>query len=54
MEIFRFPRRAALIQGAVAAAGDIVQDVHIRKVERQDGQLWNIEIDKTKAVKDGA
>ena len=31
---------------------DIVQDVYIRKVERVDGELWNIEFDKYPAVKD--
>ena len=31
---------------------DIVQDVYIRKVERKDGQLWNIEFDKLPNVKD--
>lgn len=31
---------------------DIVQDVYIRKVERRDGQLWNIEFDVQRAVKD--
>jgi branched-chain amino acid transport system substrate-binding protein len=28
------------------------QDVHTRKVERKDGQLWNVEFDVQKAVKD--
>lgn len=31
---------------------DIVQDIYIRKVERKDGQLWNIEFDKIPNVKD--
>ena len=31
---------------------DIVQDVYIRRVERVDGELWNIEFDKYPAVKD--
>jgi branched-chain amino acid transport system substrate-binding protein len=29
-----------------------VQDIYIRKVERKDGQLWNVEFDVQKAVKD--
>jgi branched-chain amino acid transport system substrate-binding protein len=33
-----------------AQSRDIVQDVYIRKVERRNGQLWNIEIDSVKAV----
>lgn len=35
-----------------AQTRDIVQDIYIRKVERRNGQLYNIEIDKIKAVKD--
>jgi branched-chain amino acid transport system substrate-binding protein len=31
---------------------DIVQDVYIRRVERRNGQLYNIEFDKYPAVKD--
>jgi branched-chain amino acid transport system substrate-binding protein len=31
---------------------DIVQDIYIRKVERRNGQLYNIEFDKYPAVKD--
>jgi len=31
---------------------DIVQDMYIRKVERVDGQLWNVEFETFKAVKD--
>jgi branched-chain amino acid transport system substrate-binding protein len=31
---------------------DIVQDVYIRKVQRVDGKLYNVEIDVIKAVKD--
>jgi branched-chain amino acid transport system substrate-binding protein len=33
---------------------DIVQDVYIRRVERVDGELWNIEFDRYPAVKDPA
>ena len=35
-----------------AQTRDIVQDVYIRRVERRNGQLYNIEIDKIRAVKD--
>jgi branched-chain amino acid transport system substrate-binding protein len=35
-----------------AQTRDIVQDIYIRKVERKDGQLWNVEFDVLKAVKD--
>jgi len=31
---------------------DIIQDIYIRKVERRDGQLYNVEFDKYPAVKD--
>jgi branched-chain amino acid transport system substrate-binding protein len=31
---------------------DIVQDVYIRRVERKDGELYNVEFDTFKAVKD--
>jgi len=31
---------------------DIVQDVYIRKVEKRDGQLYNVEFETIKAVKD--
>jgi branched-chain amino acid transport system substrate-binding protein len=31
---------------------DIVQDVYIRRVERVDGELYNVEFDKYQAVKD--
>src|SRR5438445_3788802 len=31
---------------------DIVQNIYIRKVERKDGQLWNIEFQTFEAVKD--
>lgn len=34
------------------ATRDIVQDVYIRKVERKDGELYNIEFDVVKDVKD--
>ena len=33
---------------------DIVQDVYIRRVERVNGELYNVEFDKYEAVKDPA
>ena len=35
-----------------AETRDIVQDIYIRKVERVDGELFNVEFDAVKAVKD--
>ena len=35
-----------------AQTRDIVQDIYIRKVERVNGQLYNVEFDTLKAVKD--
>jgi branched-chain amino acid transport system substrate-binding protein len=34
------------------ATRDVIQDVYIRKVERRDGELYNIEFDVVKQVKD--
>jgi branched-chain amino acid transport system substrate-binding protein len=48
-QIFESPRGSILID---AQTRDIVQDVYIRKVERVDGQLFNVEFDVQKAVKD--
>jgi len=48
-QIFESPRGPVLIDGQTR---DIVQDVYIRKVEKKDGQLWNVEFDVQKAVKD--
>jgi branched-chain amino acid transport system substrate-binding protein len=31
---------------------DVIQDVYIRKVEKKDGELYNIEFDVVKQVKD--
>jgi branched-chain amino acid transport system substrate-binding protein len=31
---------------------DLIQDVYIRRVERVDGELYNVEFDKYEAVKD--
>ena len=35
-----------------AQTRDVVQDVYIRKVERVNGQLFNVEFDTIKSVKD--
>lgn len=48
---FESPRGPVLID---ADSRDIVQDVYIRKVERRDGELYNVEFDVLKAVKDPA
>src|SRR5678816_1474321 len=48
-QIFESPRGQILID---AQTRDIVQDIYIRKVERQNGQLYNVEFDVQKAVKD--
>ena len=50
-QIFESPRGPILID---AQTRDIVQDVYIRKVEKQNGQLYNVEFDVQKAVKDPA
>jgi len=36
------------------ATREMVQDIYIRRTERRDGQLWNIEFDKIQGVKDAA
>jgi branched-chain amino acid transport system substrate-binding protein len=48
-QIFESPRGPILID---AQTRDIVQDIYIRKVEKVDGQLYNVEFDVQKAVKD--
>ena len=48
-QVFESPRGQILID---AQTRDIVQDVYIRKVERVGGQLYNVEFDAQKAVKD--
>jgi branched-chain amino acid transport system substrate-binding protein len=48
-QIFESPRGQVLID---AQTRDIVQDMYIRKVERRDGQLWNIEFDAVREMKD--
>jgi branched-chain amino acid transport system substrate-binding protein len=46
---FESPRGPVLID---AQTRDITQNIYLRKVERKDGQLWNIEFDVIKDVKD--
>ena len=48
-QIFESPRGKVYID---AQTRDIVQDMYIRKVERKDGQLWNVEFDAVKEMKD--
>ena len=48
-QIFESPRGQVLID---AQTRDIVQDVYIRKVERVDGKLYNVEFDVQKFVRD--
>jgi len=43
--IFESPRGQVLID---AQTRDIVQDIYIRKVERVNAQLWNVEFDPRK------
>ncbi|WP_234194735.1 ABC transporter substrate-binding protein [Pseudacidovorax sp. NFM-22] len=50
-QIFESPRGQVLID---AQTRDIVQDVYLRKVEKKDGSLYNVEFDVIKAVKDPA
>ena len=47
--IFESPRGQILID---AQTRDVVRDVYIRKVEKQNCQLYNVEFDVQKAVKD--
>ena len=48
-QLFESPRGQILID---AQTRDIVQDIYIRKVEKKDGQLFNMEFDVQKGVKD--
>jgi len=48
-QIFESPRGPVLIDGQTR---DVVQDIYIRKVERVNGQLFNVEFDTLKQVKD--
>jgi branched-chain amino acid transport system substrate-binding protein len=47
--IWESPRGPVYID---AQTRDIVLDMYIRKVEKRDGQLWNVEFDAIKALKD--
>lgn len=48
-QMLESPRGPILID---AQTRDIVQDMYIRKVEKKDGQLWNVEFDAIKQMKD--
>jgi branched-chain amino acid transport system substrate-binding protein len=48
-QVFESPRGPVMID---AQTRDIVQDVYIRKVEKVNGQLYNVEFETQKAVKD--
>lgn len=48
-QTFESPRGPVLIN---AQTRDIVQDVYIRRVERRNGELFNVEFDVLKAVQD--
>ena len=50
-QLFESPRGQVLID---AQTRDVVHDMYIRKVEKRDGQLWNIEFDAIKQMKDPA
>ena len=48
-QTFESPRGPVTID---AQSGEIIQDIYIRKVERRNGELWNIEIETNKGVRD--
>jgi len=48
-QLFESPRGKMFID---AQTRDVVQDIYLRKVEKKDGQLWNVEFDVIKDVKD--
>lgn len=48
-QIFESPRGKIFID---AQTRDVVQNIYLRRVERRDGQLWNVEFDVIKDVKD--
>ena len=48
-QIFESPRGPVFID---AQTRDIVQNIYLRKVEKKDGQLCNVEFDVIKDVKD--
>jgi branched-chain amino acid transport system substrate-binding protein len=48
-QVFESPRGPVLID---AQTRDITQDIYLRKVEKKNGQLYNVEFDVIKQVKD--
>ena len=48
-QVFESPRGQILID---AQTRDVVQDVYLRKVDKKNGQLYNVEFDVIKSVKD--
>ena len=48
-QIFESPRGPVFID---AQTRDVVHNIYLRKVEKKDGQLWNVEFDVIKDVKD--
>ena len=48
-QIFESPRGPMYID---AQTRDVVHNIYVRRVERKDGQLWNIEIATVTDVKD--
>ena len=48
-QVFESPRGPMFID---AQTRDVVQNIYLRKVEKKDGQLWNVEFDVIKDVKD--
>jgi len=48
-QIFESPRGPTFID---AQTRDVVHNIYLRKVEKKDGQLWNVEFDVIKDVKD--
>jgi branched-chain amino acid transport system substrate-binding protein len=48
-QIFESPRGQIFID---AQTRDIVQNIYLRRVEKKDGQLYNVEFDVIKEVKD--
>jgi branched-chain amino acid transport system substrate-binding protein len=48
-DLFESPRGPIYID---AQTRDIVQNIYLRKVEKKNGQLWNVEFDVIKDVKD--
>jgi branched-chain amino acid transport system substrate-binding protein len=48
-QIFESPRGPVFID---AQTRDVVHNIYLRKVEKKDGQLYNVEFDVIKDVKD--